>query len=172
MEKMISKKSLFIFNFLIICLTIFTYYADAWPQHAGTCDVKKVDQSPHAGDNGANIVKGDGGYKITTKKETDKYSITLNGPEPIHGLLIYVDNKDGTRFGEFDLDNKLLQYKSCEGIGQHNTLTHTSKDPKTFPLELKWKPDNSSFGEAVVRSVVVVNFSHWFHLEEVKFNSS
>ncbi|CAB5140232.1 unnamed protein product [Rhizophagus irregularis] len=150
----------------ILWLCILTY-----PQHAGTCDVTKVDSSPHAGNNGENIVKGDGGYKITTKKESDNYVTTLNGPEPFQGLLIYVEDKNGTRFGEFTLDNKMLQHKSCEGIGEHNTLTHTSKDPKNLPLDLKWKSD-SNFDEAVVRAVVVINFKHWFHLDDVKFKSS
>jgi hypothetical protein len=168
---MISKKYLFVFNFLIIFLTVFAYYVNAWPTHAGTCDVKKVDSSPHAGSNGENIAKEDGGYKIATKKESDNYVITLNGPESFHGILIYVEDKNSTRFGEFTLDNKMLQYKSCEGIGEHNTLTHTSKDSKNFPLELKWKSD-SNFDEAVVHSVVVINFNHWFHLEDVKFKSS
>ncbi|GBB89677.1 hypothetical protein RclHR1_16460001 [Rhizophagus clarus] len=169
---MVLKKSLPIFNFLIIFLAIFAYYVNAYPQHAGTCDVAKVDSSPHAGNNGENIVKGDGGYKTTTKKDSDDYVVTINGPESISGLLIYVEDKNGTRFGEFALDNNMLQYKSCEGgIGDHNTLTHTSKDKKNLPLDLKWKP-GSNFDEANVRSVVVIDFSHWFHLEDVKLKSS
>jgi len=169
---MVSKKSLFVFNFLLVFLTISTYHTNAWPKQAGTCDVEKVDKSPHAGTNGENIAQGDGGYKVSTKKETDDYLITLDGQEPIHGILIYVENKNGTRSGEFVLDNKLLQYKSCGGVGQHNTITHTSKDPKNLPLELKWKPDNSDFGEAVVRAVVVIQFNRWYHLENVNLKSS
>src|SRR3954451_7682894 len=130
-------------KFLIICLTIF-FYANAWSQHAGTCNVKEMDSSPHAGDYGANIVQGDGGYKIEVKKESDDYLITLSGPEAIHGLLVYVENKDGKRFGEFVLDNDLLQYKSCDGENKNNTITHNSKDPKNLPLELKWKPGDSN----------------------------
>ncbi|CAG8570063.1 1124_t:CDS:1 [Funneliformis caledonium] len=164
--------SSFILKTLLIYLTIFTFYASTWPNHAGTCDVKEVDQSPHAGDKGENIVQGNGGYNITVKKENDHYLFILAGPEAIRGLLVYVEDKDGKRFGEFTLDNKLLQYKDCEGEGKGNTITHTSNDPKTLPLELKWKSDNSSFGDAVVRSVVVIDFNHWYHLDDVKCSSS
>uniref|UniRef100_A0A1D1YE50 Putative ferric-chelate reductase 1 n=1 Tax=Anthurium amnicola TaxID=1678845 RepID=A0A1D1YE50_9ARAE len=170
---MTSKKFLFVLKFLMIFLTIIACYVNAWPQHAGTCDVQKVDSSPHAGDNGKNIVQGDGGFKITVSKESDDYHIKLDGSEPIHGILVYVEDNKGTRFGEFALDdNKLLQYKSCGGTGEHNTITHTSKDPKNLPLELKWKPGDTSFDEATVHSVVVLNFTRWFHLEDVKFKSS
>ncbi|RKO91410.1 hypothetical protein BDK51DRAFT_30957, partial [Blyttiomyces helicus] len=95
-------------------------------------------------------------------------NITLNGPGPFAGLLLYaattVDNQNhvGTWTGGFDparygvMDAITAATSGCAGYGAGATLSHTDGRDKTVPATFGWNPPTAAVGGNVTFWAVVV----------------
>ncbi|CAG8440519.1 5088_t:CDS:2 [Ambispora leptoticha] len=143
------------------------FLVTAFPNGAGTCDVNAM----AAGAHGASAQPNNGGadgYTITTAMNGASYDITLNGPKPIKGLLIYVVNAKGDRIGDFKIPTG-LQQKQCNGTGV-NTLTHKDSTLKTLPMKLSYSSGGVKTGQWKVMSLVVQDFKDWNKLDDTTFD--
>lgn len=113
---------------------------------------------------------GVGGYSLSVSDGTTSgsYIITVNGQNPIEGLLLYTMDSNGDRSGDFTVPSN-FQSKSCGGTGT-NSLTHTSQSSKSMPQKFTWKP--SSKGATTAKALVVLSFNNWYQLKDLSFDSS
>lgn len=138
----------------------------SFPTGAGTCDETQMSSQGH----GSPQSTGTGGFSLSVSDGTTSgtYIITVNGQNPIEGLLLYTMGPNGDRSGDFTVPSN-FQSKSCGGTGT-NSLTHTSQSSKSMPQKFTWKP--SSKGATTAKALVVLSFSNWYQLKDLSFDSS
>jgi len=160
-----------LFKSLIPILAVLAtpFFASAYPTGAGTCDVTQM----AAGAHGASAQPNNGGadgYTITTSKTGNNYTLSVNGKNPIEGLLIYVFDAKGNRVGNFvNLNAQNWQLKTCGGTGG-NTVTHTNSNTKNLPIKLSWGSGGPTTGKWVVKALVVQNLKNWNQLDDTTFD--
>ncbi|RUS31562.1 hypothetical protein BC938DRAFT_477554 [Jimgerdemannia flammicorona] len=169
---------LFLLSLLLSTLT------NAFPTHPGTCDITQMATIGHQ----ASLSQCVGCYSLSLTRITtgtafipgsNTFTITLTGPRPVKGLLLYaLDSATEQRFGSFQDYPKQLQSLSCGGVGGGaNTLGHEKTDLKSMPMTMQWtdlgyaKQAKGGTWSANMMGIAVIDFTDWYFISNLQFTS-
>ena len=99
-------------------------------------------------------------FRASFKEENGAYKISLQGNQPIHGVLLYVTGADKkTHLGKFSPKDGFKFVDECSGP-YGSTLTHSSSDIKK-DTEFTWHKIPSEEGPFTLHAVVTGDKVPW-----------
>jgi len=159
-------------RFILVAVLLAAVFAcvSAYPTNAGTCVVNQMATNGH----GVSNSTCNGCYSLAVKKwrahgQATNYRVTLSGPGPIKGLLLYATNlQTKKRFGIFSSKGQTyVPLPNCGGADvDANTITHTNSDLKPLPVTLTWS-DGGLKAATVIQGIVVKDYSNWYDIAPV-----